>query len=64
MKLRILALIVALPSIILLLNLTMYAMTGTGFLAPSVDRVNEARISVAFLSVSTSVLLFGASLGT
>jgi hypothetical protein len=40
----------------------MYAVTGAGFLVPGVDGINEARIVVAFLSVSTSVLLFGASL--
>ena len=62
MKLKILALIVALPAIILMLNLTMYALTGAGFLVPGVNGINEARITVAFISASGAVLLFGASL--
>jgi hypothetical protein len=62
MKLRILGLIVALPAIILMLNLTMYAMAGAGFLVPGVDGINEARITVAFISLALCTLLLGASL--
>jgi hypothetical protein len=66
MKLKILALIAALiaalPAIILMLNLTAYALTGAGFLVPGVGGINEARLTVAFISLVLCIGLFGASL--
>jgi hypothetical protein len=64
LKLRILALIVALPAIILLLNLTVYALTGAGFLPPATEQdIHGARIFVTFLSASGALILLGASFG-
>jgi len=63
MKLKILALTAALPAIILMLNLTAYALTGAGFLMPAAAQtVHDARIVVAGLSAAIAVILFGASL--
>jgi hypothetical protein len=64
MKLRILAFILGLPAMTLALNLTVFALTGAGFLVPGLEGVNEARMLVAFWSASGAFILLGASLDT
>jgi hypothetical protein len=64
MILRVLALIVALPSIILLVNLTAFALTGTGPLPPATEQaVHDARLAVGGMSMAGAITLLVASYG-
>jgi hypothetical protein len=60
--LLVLGFIVAIPAIILVLNVCTYALTGSGFLISGNGEINSARAVLAWLSSGLSVCLFGAAM--
>lgn len=52
-----LAFIVGLPALIIIANVTMYALTGQTILPTGVDYMNAARAAVAWLSFLGGMLL-------
>ena len=60
---KIAAFVVAIPAIVLLINLVMYSFVGYGFLPETHDdQIGAARIGVVWLSAVMAVMLVGASI--
>ena len=55
----VLAFVFAIPAIVLLANMTMYAFTGSVFLVEGNEEVTAARAFVSWLTVSLSIVSIG-----